>query len=212
MKISGFFSVLLMSFTLTSHAGDITYTAASMIDWEHKNFSGNTVYSVVYDEQMQQDVIRANSNHAASGLFFEQKIDLDKTPWLNWSWRIHKFPVVGNEKTKTGDDFAARIYIVAQDGWTSLSTKAISYVWSKQAQTNDVWPNPFAPKRAMMLAVRGKDDSNGWVTERRNIKTDLQTLFGKDIRYIKAIAIMTDTDNSNSTAISYYSSIRLTEE
>ncbi|MFT4941872.1 MAG: hypothetical protein ACI88A_004943 [Paraglaciecola sp.] len=211
MKIVGAFSAFLMTFTVTSHAADLSYPAASIIDWEHKSFSGNTAYSVVYDEQMQHDVILASSSQAASGLFLEQKIDLNNTPFLNWSWRVEKFPTLSNEKTKSGDDFAARLYIVAQDGWTFLSTKAISYVWSRQSKKNDVWPSPFANGSAMMLAVRGAEDASGWVTEKRNIKADLQKLFGKEIRYIKAIAIMTDTDNSKSSAISYYSDIWLSE-
>ncbi|SFG31462.1 DUF3047 domain-containing protein [Neptunomonas qingdaonensis] len=212
MKILGAVTGLLMAFSVSSHAVDISYPAASIIDWKHKSFSGDTAYSVVYDEQMQRDVIRAKSSQSASGLFFEKKIDLDKTPFLNWSWRVEKFPVVGDEKTKTGDDFAARIYVVTQDGWTFLSTKAISYVWSNQSQTNDVWPNPFTNGSAMMLTVRGSGDSKGWVTEKRNIKEDLQQLFGKEFRYIDAIAIMTDTDNSKSSATSYYSDIRLTQK
>lgn len=212
MKIVAAFAALLMTFTVTSHAADISYPVASIIDWEHKSFSGNTAYSVVYDEQKQRDVILASSSQAASGLFLEDKIDLHKTPFLNWSWRVEKFPTVSDEKTKSGDDFAARVYIVAQDGWTFLSTKAISYVWSKQSKTNEVWPSPFANGKAMMIAVRGTEDGSGWVTEKRNIKADLQKLFGKEIRYINAIAIMTDTDNSNSTAISYYCDIRLTEK
>ncbi|SIS74433.1 Protein of unknown function [Neptunomonas antarctica] len=196
----------------SSYAADVSYSAASIIDWKHKSFSGDTAYSVVYDEQLQKKVIQASSMQSASGLFYEQKIDLDKTPWLNWSWRVEKFPTISDEKKKAGDDFAARIYIVVQDGWTFLSTKAISYVWSQQASANDIWPNPFTGDKAMMLAVRADQDGNGWVTEKRNIKADLQKLFGKEIRYIKAIAIMTDTDNSKSSAISYYSDIRLTEE
>jgi hypothetical protein len=212
MKIIVFFTAFSMTFSVTSFADDVNYPAASIINWEHKSFSGNTAYSVVYDDQMQHDVILASSSQTASGLFFEDKIDLNKTPFLNWSWRVEKFPTLSDEKTKSGDDFAARIYIVAQDGWTFLSTKAISYVWSKQSKTNEVWPSPFAHDTAMMLAVRGREDESGWVTEKRNIKADLQTLFGKDIRYIKAIAIMTDTDNSKSSAISYYSDIRLTEK
>ncbi|BBB29932.1 DUF3047 domain-containing protein [Neptunomonas japonica] len=194
------------------YAADISYPATDIIGWKHKSFSGDTDYSIVYDEKIQQKVILAKSSQTASGLFYEKKIDLNKTPFLNWSWRVEKFPSVADEKVKAGDDFAARIYIVVQDGWTFLSTKAISYVWSKQSHTNDVWPNPFTNGSAMMLAVRGSDDGNGWVTEKRNIKEDLQKLFGKEIRYIDAIAIMTDTDNSKSSATSYYSNIRLTEE
>lgn len=205
-------AVVALSAVTQVHAADISYPATEIIDWKHKSFSGDTDYSVVYDEQIQQKVILAESSQAASGLFYEKRIDLNKTPFLNWSWRVETFPSVADEKVKAGDDFAARIYIVVQDGWTFLSTKAISYVWSKQSHTNDVWPNPFTNGSAMMLAVRGSEDGHGWVTEKRNIKEDLQKLFGKEIRYIDAIAIMTDTDNSNSTAVSYYSDIRLTKE
>lgn len=204
--------ILLLTSASNSHAMDINYPVATIIDWKHKIFSGETAYSLVYDKQIQQKVIQANSRHTASGLFHEERIDLDKTPWLNWSWRVEKFPIVGNEKVKSGDDFAARIYIVVQDGWTFLSTKAISYVWSEQSKAGDIWPNPFAGGSAMMLVVRGRDAGDGWFTEKRNIKADLQKLFGKDIHYINAIAIMTDTDNSKSSAVSYYSDIRLTKQ
>ena len=210
MNKIGAFSALLMTFSINCQAAELSYPAASIIEWEHKSFSGDTSYSLVYDQQLQHDVILAKSSNAASGLFFEKKIDLDKTPWLNWSWRVDKFPDVENERTKSGDDFAARIYVVTQDGWTFLNTKAISYVWSSQSTANDVWANPFTQSSAMMLAVRGGGEGRGWVNEKRNIKADLQKLFGKEIRYIKAIAIMTDTDNTNSNAISYYSDIRLT--
>ena len=120
--------------------------------------------------------------------------------------------MVDNEKDKAGDDFAARIYVVVNDGWTFLSTKAINYVWSQTSSKNEIWPNPFTGERTMMIAVQFRGHENGWVSEKRNLKTDLKKLFGNEFRYISAIAIMTDTDNSKSTATSYYSGIRLTED
>ena len=64
-----------------------------------------------------------------------------------------------------------------------------------------------------MLAARGVDDSSGeWVTEKRNVREDMEKYFGKDITSIDAIAIMTDTDNTGREAHASYGDIFFTAE
>jgi hypothetical protein len=196
--------VLLGAWLATGPARALTFTPADMLGWEQKLFAGNTEYRLVFDPQLQQQVIRASSQGAASGLFYEQRIDLDATPWLSWRWRVERFPAVADERVKAGDDFAVRVYVVVRDGWTRLSSKAISYVWSQQAGVGQRWPNPFAGDKAMMLALRNQRSDGGWMSEKRNLKADLRRLFGKEFRYIDAVAIMTDADNGKGTAIGYY--------
>jgi hypothetical protein len=59
-----------------------------------------------------------------------------------------------------------------------------------------------------MLALRGPEVAlNVWIKEKRNVRADLQKLFGEDIRYIDAVALMTDTDNSGGQALAYYGDI-----
>jgi len=59
-----------------------------------------------------------------------------------------------------------------------------------------------------MIAVRGAQDKpGGWVREKRNVRADFKRLFGKDIRYIDAVAIMTDTDNSGQQASAAYADV-----
>ncbi len=191
---------------------DMRFSPEAMLAWEQKSFAGQTDYSLVFDPQLQREVLKAASKGAASGLFYEQKIDLNRTPWLSWRWRVEQFPTVANEQDKAGDDFAVRVYIVVRDGWTFLSTRAVSYVWSQQAMVSQSWPNPFTGDKAMMLALRKGQGDGGWVTEKRNLKADLRRLFGKDFRYIDAVAIMTDADNSNSRAVGYYADLVFTRE
>ena len=205
--------IFVFLYTLSSPVfADKAFSAEQMIQWKSKSFAGNTRYSVKFDEHLNQSVIRAESNKTASGLFYEERIDLDKTPYLNWYWKVEKFPALDNEKTKSGDDYAARIYIVIKDGWTPLGTKAVNYVWSQQSPLETAWPNPFAGDKAMMVAVQTGSSEDNWVAEKRNLKDDLKKLFGKNFRYIDGIAIMTDTDNSMSSAVSYYSGLKLTEQ
>ena len=189
---------------------DKAFSPEQIIQWKSKSFVGDTIYSVEFDKQLNQSIIRAESDNTASGLFYEERINLDKTSYLSWSWKVEKFPALDNEKTKSGDDYAARIYIVIKDGWTPLGTKAVNYVWSQQSPLEASWPNPFAGDKAMMLAVQQGSSDSGWVMEKRNLKEDLKRLFGKDFQYIDGIAIMTDTDNSGSSEISYYSGLTLT--
>ncbi|MDX1320382.1 MAG: DUF3047 domain-containing protein, partial [Oceanospirillum sp.] len=148
----------------------------------------------------------------ASGLFYETEIDLNKTPYLSWRWKVTGLPELQDERIKKGDDFAARVYIVVNDGWTFLSTKAISYVWSSQSPAGEEWPNPFAGSSAMMVSVRQQAAGDVWYTEKRNLKADLKRLFGKEIETVKAVAIMTDTDNSGSTAEAFYGDLVFSAE
>ncbi|MFD1008579.1 DUF3047 domain-containing protein [Oceanisphaera ostreae] len=208
--VSAIFGWLLLG--LSASVPALEFSTAAMLGWEPKSFAGDTEYRPVFDPLLQQQVVRASSQAAASGLFYEQRIDLDATPWLSWRWRVERFPNVADERTKAGDDFAVRVYVVVRDGWTRLSSKAISYVWAQEARVGLRWANPFAGDKAMMLALRNRQDGDGWVSEKRNIKADLRRLFGKDFRYIEAVAIMTDADNGKSSAIGYYANFAFTRE
>lgn len=204
--------LLLGSWGVNCLATDIHFPIETIIQWQHKIFADQTSYSIIYDEQIQQNVILSQSTNSASGMLHKTHIDLHKTPWLNWAWRIEQFPTVDDEQEKSGDDFAARIYIIVSDGWTFLSNKSISYIWSQQAAQDTAWPNPFAGKKVMMLAVQSGIQKNIWIKEKQNVRADLHRLFGKDFKYINAIAIMTDSDNTNSSAKSYYSGIHFSED
>jgi hypothetical protein len=182
------------------------FSSAKLDEWKTKIFSGKTDYEIVQLEETQ--VLKAESHAGASGLFKEQRIDLLKTPYLNWRWRIDSRLIGVNEKSKSGDDYSARVYVIVSGGWAFWKTKAINYVWSSGLEKGSVWANAYAGKSAMMIAVRSKTDkTHVWYKEKRNILNDLKEQFGTDIRYIDAIAIMTDTDNSKGNAVAYYADI-----
>ncbi|MGY6277640.1 DUF3047 domain-containing protein [Methylomonas sp. MgM2] len=184
--------------------GDFSHD--NLADWESKRFKAETSYALYKLDGTT--VLRAESRDAASGLFKEQRIDLKQTPWLNWSWRIENRLPGLDEQSKSGDDYAARIYVVVSGGWAFWRTRAINYVWAGNSAQNQVWPNAFAGRHAMMLAVRGPEAPlNTWRHEKRNVLADLKNLLGEDIRYIDAVALMTDTDNSNSRVLAYYGDI-----
>lgn len=187
------------------------FSAGELGDWQEKKFSGSTRYDLVMLDG--STVLRAVSNASASGLYRELRIDLYKTPWLNWSWRTEGRLATANEQTKAGDDYAGRIYVVASGGLKFWNTRALNYVWSSATGINVTWPNAFAGENAMMMAVRsGQDDTSVWYGEKRNVLADLQAVFGEEIRYIDAVALMSDTDNTQGRITAYYGDIFFSAE
>lgn len=187
------------------------FSNQSLDGWQHKSFKDHTQYQII--TRNKKPVLQAKSTANASSLYKEVRIDLHKTPYLNWSWRIDKKLSISDEQSKQGDDFAARIYLIVKGEWFFWQTKAINYVWAKQSPKNKAWANPFAGKSVTMIAVRSNDDlTKQWYTEKRDVLTDFKAHFGDDIRYIDGIAIMTDTDNAAGDALSYYSNIYFSEQ
>jgi hypothetical protein len=206
--------VILMHLLLsTSAAGSASVSVpVSDIDfWQEKQFEGETDYQPVVIDGTE--ALKAHSMSSASGLYREQRIDLHKTPFLNWRWRVDR-PLAGlEERTKRGDDYAARVYVVIDGGLRFWKTRALNYVWSSNMAPGSSWNNAFAGPNVRMLALRNNSNPTAeWFTEKRNILADLRHQFGDQIRYVDAIAIMTDTDNSMGEAISYYSDMYFSEK
>ena len=183
--------------------------------WEPKVFSGESIYSI--DEYKGQLALKALSNNSASGLVLKKQIDLTSTPYINWSWLIEKKLLELDEHSKSGDDFVARIYVVINGGLMVWKTKSLNYVWSSNQEKGLVWDNAFAGSSVKMMSIRGKGSQKGkWYQEKRNVYKDLIEVFGdkgseganrKAYQYIDIVAIMTDTDNSQKEAESYYGDI-----
>lgn len=183
-------------------------TAPGHPGWKEKVFSGRTVYTPLPAEGL----LMAESRGTASGLYHEGRVDLRLTPWLKWSWKVDNVLEGVNEREKSGDDYPARIYVVAKGGVAFWRTKALSYVWSSIEERDAMWPNAFTAN-AHMIAVRGGADRLGeLVAEKRNIREDWKRAFGEDIEEIDAVAIMTDTDNSGQSARAWYGQPRFSAD
>jgi hypothetical protein len=204
--------VLMTLWLVSATAAEITvraFTAGNLAGWTPKVFAGETHYRWVMDGDRQ--VLRADSQGTASGLYREMPITLDQTPYLNWSWRVANVLDNVDERSKAGDDYPARVYVVASGGKFFWRTRALVYVWSNNQPIGSTWDNAYTPN-AKVIAVRsGKPPAGAWFTEKRNVRADFQQLFGVDIDHIDALAIMTDTDNSGQQATAWYGDIYFSE-
>ena len=184
------------------------FSAGDRQDWQTKSFKGETRYSI--DDKSGQRALFADSQGTASGLYREIRVDLNRTPWLNWSWRVDKVLNGVDERSKAGDDYPARVYVVVSGGAAFWKTRSLVYVWSSNQPVGTTWNNVFTANARVMALRSGTKDAGRWVSEKRDIRADFRQLFGEDIEAIDAVALMTDTDNSGQSATAWYGDIYFT--
>ena len=151
--------------------------------------------------------LKAVADNAASGLGKEIKINLDKTPFLNITWKIEQDLSGIKEDTKKGHDFAARVFAIKKTGATPLSNRAINYVFSSNEDVGLNWPSPYTKKSIDNVLSTTKENLDEWVTVKANVKKDFKKLHNLDVNELDGLAIMSDTDNSKKKSVAYYQNI-----
>jgi len=169
----------------------------------------NTVYTVGSNEN--GNFLKAVADNAASGLGKEIKIDLNKTPYINITWKIEKDLPGIKENTKKGHDFAARVFAIKKTGATPLSNRAINYVFSSNNEIGFNSPSPYTKKSIDNVLASTKKNINEWVTVKANVKEDFKKFHDLNVNELDGLAIMSDTDNSKMKAIAYYQNIYFSE-
>ena len=167
--------------------------------------NNKTFYSVGSNEN--GNFLKAVADNAASGLGKEVKIDLNKTPFINITWKIEKDLPGINENTKKGHDFAARVFVIKKTGATPLSNRAINYVYSSNSKVGFNSPSPYTKKSIDNVLATTKENLNKWITVKANVKEDFKKFHDLDVNELDGLAIMVDTDNSKMKAISYFQNI-----
>lgn len=173
----------------------------------HKSWgaSRKTKYSLGWN--YRGNYLKAESKNAGSGLGKKVKIDINKTPFINFSWKIEKDLHGLDEKHKKGHDFAARLFVIKKTGLTPLSNRAINYVYSSNSNIGEFWSSPFTKSSINFVVSTTKEIKNEWVTVKRNVKEDFKKIHHLDIDSLEGVVIMVDTNDSGREAVSYYQNV-----
>ncbi len=193
---------------LAAGTGDpMAFAPAAIAEWPQRAFEGATSYRLV--TTAERPAVEATAEDAASALYREVEIDIKATPILEWRWRIDALPGSdADERTRAGDDYAARVYVVREGLFGQLSARALNYVWSREVATGTRWANAFTDRAHMIAVASGPERAGEWVTHRRDLRADWRAAFGDSLERIHGIAIMTDSDNTDGTARAHYGTIR----
>ena len=194
------------SFTLEIKVFDFTEAELSQLEVRKvRGADSKTVYTVGLNEN--GNFLKAVADNAASGLGKEINIDLNKTPFINITWKIEEDLKGIKENTKKGHDFAARVFVIKKTGATPLSNRAINYVFSSNNDVGFNSPSPYTKKSIDNVLATTKENLNKWIKVKTNVKDDFKSYHDLDVNQLDGLAIMVDTDNSKMKAISYFQNI-----
>ena len=201
--------------------GNLPYGWEELIFKKKKKYKK---YKLIKDNDIV--VLKAISKSSSSGLIKKISINPAVYPIIKWSWKITNIYKNGDATKKEGDDYPARIYITFKYDPKKLSffekikykaakilygeyppIAAINYIWESKAPINTIISNPYTDRVKMIVVESGKKKLNTWVIEERNIYNDYIKAFNEKPSFISSVAIMTDSDNTKESTISFYGDI-----
>ena len=214
LLVKFFISLFFMSsFTFANEVKVFEFTEEEFETLKVRKVRGadaKTEYTIGKNEN--GNFLKAVANNSASGLGKEIIINLNKTPYLNVTWKVEKDLNGIDERSKKGHDYAARVFVVKKTGATPLSNRAMNYVFSSNEDVNVFHHSPFTKKSIDYVLATTKDHLNEWTTVKVNVKEHFKRFHDLELDEINGVAIMADTDNSKLSSISYYQNIYFSAE
>jgi len=155
------------------------------------------------------------------------EVDLALTPTLCWRWRVDA-PLASADMTqKSGDDYAARVYLsfeVPPDTLglgtrmalglartlrgASVPDAAINYIWDNRHPVGTWQANVYTDRARMLVLRSGAADAGRWVEERRDVAADFRAAFGHAPLRLTGLALASDTDNTGEEARAGFADFR----
>ncbi len=146
-------------------------------------------------------------------------MNLAATPILCWRWLVDAPVARGDMTKKSGDDYAARLYVAFDmpDSALSAGTRiklgiarrlfgsnvpdaALNYVWDNRNPVGTRRKSTYTDRAELIVAETGTMRAGTWVTERVDVANDFASAFGNRTGTAIQIAVASDTDNTGSVA------------
>jgi len=203
----------------------------TLVDWKPLTFPKiprHSVYAIHKDGA--NGILVASADRSASGIVHVRTFSVYKTPVIRWRWKVSNVYLNGDEKRKSGDDYAIRVYVVFQydPDKAGVLEKAqysaarliygeyppqssLNYIWANREYPQRILPNPYTARAQMVLLQKGPARAGQWVEEKVNALEDYRRAFGKDPPDKAALAIMSDADDTGEKATGYVDYIEVSD-
>ena len=172
-----------------------------------------------------QTVLQVQSDHSASSYATALAIDPAKTPVLRWRWWV-SHALAGSDITKkSGDDFAARVYVLFDVPLDRLSftdrikiqaarvlsgedvpAAALCYVWGQVQPVGFSGWNAYSDRLRMIVLESGDAHARTWRSASCNVAADFRAAFGGEAPMIYGLAVAADTDNIGTEVVARFTS------
>ena len=175
-----------------------------MAEWERVRLDRRpTAYSVTLAGG--EAVLVGTATNSAAGLVRRFVTPIPGRATVEWRWRIdHALAGDVSERSREGDDYAARVFVLFGDRPFRRGTRALSYVWASRQSPGSRYRNPVVRDVATFVLRSGDGYAQRWMDEQRDVVADYRAAFGEDPPALRGIAVVVDTDDTGSDAIAWF--------
>jgi hypothetical protein len=177
-------------------------------EWKVRKDAGKTIYTVEEDAGLR--LLHAHAESQGIQAAKQQEWDLNRYPVLAWSWRPVEFPKGADEKDGRNDSVLS-VYLMVPYSMVR-GPKAVKYIWSERVPVGTRLESNGGLTQVRVLRS-GSEKRGQWVEERVNVRDDFLAYFKeKDVPKPAGVAVLTDSDDTASSAQGDYARLRACAE
>jgi hypothetical protein len=212
----------------TSGVVDATGTAQATQPWTHYRLPGKTPTTFTYARTEDRDSIMVTAVSSASMLRRKVNVSPADLGAVQFSWKVPDLIATADMSHRDFDDSPVRI-VLAFDGDRSVFSPknatlnelsrlitgeempyaVLMYVWSKQRPVGSIIHSPRTDRVRKLVVQSGPEHLHQWLDYQRNMKVDFEHVFGEPPGTLVGIGVMTDTDNTRTTAQAWYGPLQV---
>jgi hypothetical protein len=177
------------------------------LGWKPLKDEGKEVYRVA-DEGGRHFLRAISQGFGVQAGRGTEQWNLATHPILAWAWRPREFPRGADERTSAGNDSALAVYMAVP--YSKIrGPKAMKYVWSEKVPVGTPLSSNGGLTQVRVLRSGPPASRDAWVEERVNALENWQAAFKEsEIPKLGGIAVLTDADDTKSTAAGDYANLR----
>lgn len=204
--------VIFSSSSFAAITADFTQEKNSNIPkgWELKEWKGKG--EIIIENEDGNAFIRLKSSKNSFALHKELNFNIKEYPVITWRWKVSRLPEGADVRDSKTDDQAAQLYVVFPKFPAMINSRLIGYIWETSAPAGSVITSKKNPNTKYIVIQSGKERLGEWLEEKRNVYADYKMLFNEEPPLVGKVSVMIDTDNTKSSAESFFSGIRFEKE
>lgn len=209
-------------------AGATAWTPEQIARWQPMHLPGKRATTYSLGEQSGRVAVRAQAESAVSMLRQPVRVEPDQLGHLEFSWNVPALMDGADVGQRHSDDSPARLVLAFGGDRSTFSAKnamlsemvhamtgeplpyaTLMYVWCNTRPVGTVVHSPRTDRIRKLVVASGPQQLKQWLLFRRDLRADFELAFGEAPGPLLAIALMTDSDNTQSSALAWYGGIAL---
>ena len=202
--------------------------AERALPWEPQHLPGKAPSRYRYAYTDARHALLAQADSSASLLRQKRQVPASQLGQVRFSWKVPALIANADMALRDADDSPVRLLLVFDGDRSLFSIKdamlselaqtltgepmpyaTLMYVWCNKRAPGSVIINPRTDRIRKLVLESGPAHLNQWRDYERHIAADFEAAFGEPPGALLGSGIMTDTDNTRSSAQAWYGPVTL---